>query len=492
LAGNIRFCPTIARLPGPLRGCRCCTGAAQGANGGAAAQSVLAITFFRFVACYFVAMKFSTGSLLCALAVSAGPLVAAAQAQPPVTYVGGEVMFVSGRADRVRQDGAAGPVAKGMQLLEGDRIRTQQDSHVYVRLRDGGLLVVRPASELYVDLWRFDAAQPQDSQIKYTLDNGVARHVSGKAAKAAREKFRFNTPMAAIGVRGTDFTVLADPGVTRVSVQSGGVVVNSFGDGCRADGLGPCEGASAVELFASAKDKLLQLRRGERRPEVIDDTSASPDKSRPPAGGEPTARQPGASDVDVAESRGSELVAGQVLPEKTVPPPPEPPPPIAAWGRWVAIAANDTGVVSAQEVLNGRSLVAINRFYVLAANKPETALELPGAGVGNFALTAHDGVIFDKTTGKGVASTASDGRLSIDFGSRRFETSMTVKGGDLSTQISGKGAVESNGKFTSDAFATPSTIQGLVGGKDASEAMYLYQRSINGRYDASGATSWRK
>lgn len=449
-------------------------------------------------------MNFSHSSVLCALAALAGPLVAAAQAQPPATYVGGEVMFVSGRADRVKQDGGATAVAKGMQLLEGDLIRTQQDSHVYVRLRDGGLLVVRPASELHVDLWRFDAARPQDSQIKYTLDSGVARHVSGKAAKAAREKFRFNTPMAAIGVRGTDFTVLADPVVTRVSVQSGGVVVNSFGEGCRADGLGPCEGASAVELFASAKDKLLQLRVGERRPELIEDPSAGPDKARPPTGGEPTARQPmSGSEVAVAESRGSEILTAQVSPDKApveppviqppvVQPPAPPAAPIAVWGRWAAIAANDAGVVSAQEVLSGRSLVAINRFYVLGANKPATAFEMPGAGVGNFTLTAHDGVINDKTTGSAIASTASDARLSIDFGTRRFETSMKVSAGDLSTQISGKGAVEANGRFASDLFASPSSIKGLVGGDQASEAMYLYQRSINGRYDASGAASWRK
>lgn len=453
---------------------------------------MLAITFFRLLACYFVAMKTSTGTLFWALAACALPAVVAAQAQPAATYVGGEVMFVSGRAERLTQGGAAGPVAKGMQLLEGDRIRTQADSHVYVRLRDGGLLVVRPASELHVDLWRFDSTRPQDSQIKYTLDNGVARHVSGQAAKAAREKFRFNTPMAAIGVRGTDFTVLADPAVTRVSVQSGGVVVNSFGNGCRADGLGPCEGGSAVELFASAKDKLVQLRMGERRPELIDDPAGGLDKSRPAAAGEPTARQPsGSADVDVAETRGSELVVDQLLPDKVVVVPPAAPP-LAVWGRWASLGADDTGVVSAQELLSGRSLVAINRHYILAANPSDKPLQLPGAGVGNFTLAVHEGIITDKTAGVSFASTASDARLAIDFGTRRFDTSMTVTGGGVTTQISGKGAVEANGRFASDVFITPSSIKGIVGGAQLSQAMYLYQRSIANRYEATGATSWQK
>jgi hypothetical protein len=459
-------------------------------------------------------MRAWTDPLACA-ALIAGVVPMTVQAQTAQQApVGGEVMFVSGVAERVKQEGSRNPVAKGMQLLEGDRVKTDGESHVYVRLRDGGLLVVRPSSDLHVDLWRFDPAQPQDSRIRYTLDNGVARHVSGQAAKAARDKFRFNTPMAAIGVRGTDFTVLANPQVTRIAVKSGGVIVNSFGNGCRVDGLGPCEGGSAVELFSTAKDKLLQLRMGERRPELIDAASATPDLARPPAAGEPSARKSNV-EVDVVQARVSDVVAMAaqaekdkqavppaavvppvvVTPPEVVPvvtPPPPPPPPAAIWGRWAAIAEKDPGVIDAQEVLNGRSLVAINSFYLLAANPPASPLELPGAGVANFRLTGHEGIITDKVTGQNLPTTASDASFRIDFGSRRFDTSMNVTAGDLSTNISGKGSVEANGRFVSDAFASPSTIQGIVGGAQANEAYYLYQRSINSRYGAAGAASWLK
>ena len=479
---------------------------------------------------------------LAALVASALPVAVAAQTA--AAHVGGEVMFVSGVAQRVEQDGKRSAVAKGMQLLEGDRVRTNGESHVYVRLRDGGLLVVRPSSELHIDLWRFDPSQPQDSRIRYTLDNGVARHVSGLAAKAARDKFRFNTPMAAIGVRGTDFTVLADPLFTRVAVQSGGVILNAIGNGCRADGLGPCEGGSAVELFATAKDKLLQLRMGERRPELIDAGSVpAPDLARPPAAGEPSARERSAPVVvDVAQTRISEIVelaaaekekvvapppplvapppplvapppplvvtlppviVAEPVPEVVTPPvvpeapvvvaPPPPEPPIAAWGRWAAIADKDPGVVSADDVLSGRTLIAINTAYVLGANKTATPMELPGAGVANFRLAAHDGLVTDKVTGQSLPSTASDAALSIDFGTRRFETSMTVNAGAVTADIRANGSVEKSGKFVSDPFIWRSTIQGIVGGKDAGQAMYLYQRrAIDGRYDATGAASWLK
>lgn len=459
---------------------------------------MLAITFSRPVACYFVLVNMRP-FLSLAFAALAVPAAVWAQAAP--SPAGGEVMFVSGKAQRVQKDGQSNAVGKGMTLLEGDRIQTDADSHVYVRMRDGGLLVVRPASELHVDLWRYDAARPQDSQIKYTLDNGVARHVSGQGAKAAREKFRFNTPMAAIGVRGTDFTVLADASVTRVSVQSGGVIVNGFGNGCRPEGVGPCEGASALELFATARDKLLQVRAGERRPELIDDPAAAPDKSRPPASGEPVARQPANTDVKIADARGTDVLVSlggespAPAPPPVVTPPPAPPPPaepLGVWGRWNAIAKQDPGTVTAQDVLNGRTLVGINKYYLVASNASMTSMELPGAGVGNFTLTAHDGIITDTKAGTSVASTASDARLAIDFGTRRFDTSMNVSAGILSTQIAAKGSVDAAGKFQSDPFAYPSAIAGIVGGNGASDAMYIYQRSFGTQYLATGGTTWHK
>jgi hypothetical protein len=178
--------------------------------------------------------------------------------------------------------------------------------------------------------------------------------------------------------------------------------------------------------------------------------------------------------------------------EVTPPVPVVPDPPVAVWGRWAAIADKDPGVVNAEELLKDRSLVAVNSFYMLAANKMATGFELPGAGTANFRLSAHEGFITDSATGQNFVTTASDAALRIDFGSRRFDTSMNVRAGELATDISAQGSVESNGRFVSDPFTTPSIVQGVVGGRNAGEAAYLYQRVINGRYGATGAASWLK
>jgi hypothetical protein len=422
-------------------------------------------------------------------------LVAHAQATgqaavEPATYVGGEVMFVSGTASRKLAGGATNPVTKGMTLLEGDRIHTAADSHVYVRLRDGGLLVVRPASELHVDRWRFDPAQPQQSQIKYTLESGMARHVSGQGAKAARDKFRFNTPVAAIGVRGTDFTVLADPAVTRVSVQTGGVIVNGLGGGCRAEAFGPCDGDSAVELFASAKDKLVQLRSGERHAEIIEMPATQGEKARAVATAEPaTERVVGGATV-VSEARTRDFVDQANL-ELSKPPEAPEPITIASWGRWQGLADSQAGYVPAATLLDGRDPVAINSHYLLASNRLQTPSELPGAGSASFKLIGHDGLMVERSTGREIASVAGEGTLRIDFGTRRFETSLPVQAGSVSTTIDAKGSVDRTGRLASDLFVSQSIIQGLVGGKNAAEAVYLYQKALNGQFDFSGVAAWR-
>jgi hypothetical protein len=123
-------------------------------------------------------------------------------------------MFVVGKATKQNAQGQDQAVVKDMDVRQGDRLITASDAYLYARMSDGALLVLRPGSTLSVDVWRYDAQKPEQSQIKYTLHNGLSRYVSGRGSQAAKDQFRFNTPLAAIGVRGTDFTVWSQPEIT--------------------------------------------------------------------------------------------------------------------------------------------------------------------------------------------------------------------------------------------------------------------------------------
>lgn len=442
---------------------------------------------------------FGEGQSPCSLALALGifcsaiglglPSVAGAQAQTvSVDASAGEVMFVAGSANQQPPTGVARSVVKGLKLAQGDVIRTGSDAYVYVRMADAGLLVVRPQSELRIDRWSYDAQRPELSEIKYTLQSGVARYVSGRGSQAAKDKFRFNTSLAAIGVRGTDFTVLAQPNLTQVSVRSGSIIMGSLGSGCKTEGIGPCEGEGTIELLAAQRDKLLQVSLGDQRPRVVDSSTAGgPDKARPPASGEPRADSgsstSGSTLVTEAarEAAVTDLVVVSSAPQL----------PIAVWGRWGALASADEGTAVVQQVLKDRQLAGINRYYVLGAN-PTAVMELPNVGVGRFGLTAHDGFLVDPTTGKTQETTASNGVLQIDFGARRFNTSLDLQSATVKTSIQSQGYIEDRGKMVSDAFVSPTAVEGLVGGKGGSDAVYLYYRPSNQGIEVSGAASWKK
>ncbi|OUU02573.1 MAG: hypothetical protein CBB92_02755 [Flammeovirgaceae bacterium TMED32] len=162
---------------------------------------------------------------------------------PPV----GTVTMVIGRANLFSTVSGDVRIRRGEILREGDTIRTESNGHVHIRFRDDAVLSVRPSSELEIVAYQFDEKQPGNSQVKFNLIDGTARAVSGKAAKAARERFRLNTPIAAIGVRGTDFVVSTTPNSMMALVNEGSIVVAPYSPQCAAQGIGPCS-ANSVEL----------------------------------------------------------------------------------------------------------------------------------------------------------------------------------------------------------------------------------------------------
>ena len=163
---------------------------------------------------------------------------------PPV----GSVSLVIGRAfsKSIHNDEYTRMVT-GALLYEGDTLKTESSGHIHVQLRDSGVISIRPNSELQIEVFRFDEANPQASSVKFNLIHGTTRSVSGAAAESAKHRFRLNTPIAAIGVRGTDFVVSATNDSLMTLVNQGGVVVAPFSDQCSAQGFGPCS-FNAVEL----------------------------------------------------------------------------------------------------------------------------------------------------------------------------------------------------------------------------------------------------
>ena len=163
----------------------------------------------------------------------------------------GTISLALGRAFIESEDKNRERIRTGMVVRQTDRIFTESNGHVHIQFVDEALVSVRPNSELEILAYVYNAEDPQKSSVKFNLVEGTARAVSGDAAEAARHRFRLNTPIAAIGVRGTDFVVTTTATLMTVLVNEGAVVVAPFSDQCVAQGFGPCS-ANAVELTADS------------------------------------------------------------------------------------------------------------------------------------------------------------------------------------------------------------------------------------------------
>jgi hypothetical protein len=159
---------------------------------------------------------------------------------------------VIGKANVVRAQETIALIS-GSELKVGDLLMTPANGHVHIRFIDGALVSLRPSSILKINAYQFDASSPSSSLVKFDLEQGVVRAISGQAAESAKDKFRLNTPLAAIGVKGTDFVVEASQARVSAIVNQGAIVLAPFDAGCRMDALGPCATRFAKELSASAK-----------------------------------------------------------------------------------------------------------------------------------------------------------------------------------------------------------------------------------------------
>ncbi len=413
----------------------------------------------------------------------------------------GHVVFVVGKVQIGSQ-----PALLGNVVQEGDEITTGSDGYVYLKTIDNGFLILRPASRARIITYKVDRQNPTETKIKLELVEGVARSISGQAVKSARQNFRFNTPVAAIGVRGTDFTVFTDQQTSRVTVLSGGVVVGGFSANCSPEGAGPCEGNASLELFANQSGQLLQIQKGQAIPQLLRNTNLAPDAVAPPHSNEPNNKLSSApsgttgtllspNDVSLDPQKNQNLLSNTKFPPSVKPPvgpsvPVVPTPPEVLWGRWQAVANLGADAEGLAKLRNGSYEPAkiLDAFFISRVKQSE--LVLPKEGQAGFALIDSEAYIVTK--GQTIAATVQDGRLDIDFAKRAFSTSLTVTAPNAQVDIQAKGDVTLKGELLSSFRGSNVTVTGYLGGANAQEAAYLFKSLDTPAVSAFGATRWSR
>ncbi|MGH8441382.1 MAG: FecR family protein, partial [Nevskiaceae bacterium] len=148
------------------------------------------------------------------LALMLAPVVAHAAA--------GQVLFALGRVE-IQRGGQTFTAQRQAPVEVGDTIRTGPTGMAQVRLKDGALLSLRYGSAMVIEEFRMPAAAPAPAAATpgpiapsgttgaggrsvLRLLRGAFRTVTGLIGKSAADSYNVVTPVATIGIRGTDYS----------------------------------------------------------------------------------------------------------------------------------------------------------------------------------------------------------------------------------------------------------------------------------------------
>lgn len=363
----------------------------------------------------------------------------------------GEVVFAVGDA---KVAGASASLKPGDTLEVGQTLVTGLSGHIHIRFADQAFVSVRPNSELKIEQYVYDQAAPENSQVKFNLVKGTSRLITGKAGQANKQGFRLNTPVAAIGIRGTDFIVQTVSDVTRVMVQQGGVRVSPFNQDCNAQALGACGGSQARDLAGNLTDAFLEVR-DQGATQLVQGQGRKlfalphPEEPRVKRSGDdkPTAALP-------ADMNGTLM-----------------------WGRWSGASATPAGL----------ELLGQNEAFVLY--RLQDNINLPQSGFVNFNVVEAQGYA-RSSTGALTSATISSPSLTVNFATMQYTTKFNWESAGRKLQLSNKGVISDTAHFSANRDQSNFVISGGLNSV-GDEAAYLFIKRLPGD-DAYGVMRWVK
>lgn len=447
------------------------------------------------------------------------------------------VSMAVGDAQRIGASGQVTPLSLGTQLSEQDRIITGKDAMVILIFSDQARVALRPDSELLIRRYKVDPSGAE-TELQLDLLRGTVRQISGRAAQKQPERYRLNTPIAAIGVRGTDFLAKSGEGLVEAYVHEGAIVVAPLG-GAGTPGEIPAANIGAgfgVQYSRADRSKNLERQNvGQNDVERLFGMriAASVSTDRTAAGNTAgNAAQPDKKDrteqtvvASLAPARDRDAtgvsmqstasLAGGVVqasvmmvpntpelpsPPLVVPPvtspevlPPVTPPVVVqlptqlVWGKFSNPQKLPfTLPVAYADVKDGRhTTVGELGQYALWRDGVNGPLDKSLRGQAQFALAA--GEAFYQQAGKTLAVNLTDPRLQVDFDRLSFNTQIGLSGAGVpAQQLNVSGRMNDEGVFLGTA--SGQRVAGALS-RNGVEAGYLFKIDNSaGQYQ--GITLW--
>lgn len=174
-------------------------------------------------------MRKATVFLLCIISTSV--FAEAAGVGKITRYRGGAFAINEGQSRNLAQD---------TEIMQGDRIVTGENTRIEMEMVDGAVITLGDFTYFKIEEYQFDEAAATGNG-ELSILRGVFRAVTGKLGKLANKPFKVTSPLASIGIRGTDFwgeqsaqkfeiALLGGEAIV-IGNEHGEVVIDQVGDG---------------------------------------------------------------------------------------------------------------------------------------------------------------------------------------------------------------------------------------------------------------------
>ncbi|HEY0665657.1 MAG TPA: FecR family protein [Gallionella sp.] len=176
--------------------------------------------------------------------------------------IAGHAQFVNGSVQITNAAGQTRALQKGDVVHESDTVTTAKGASAQIRMRDDGMIAIRPDSRLKFDSFVFTGKIDGNEKSFFTLLRGGFRAITGLIGKKNKENYRISTTAATIGIRGTDHeTFVVLPGSELATTVPAGTYnkVNS-GETVMTTGKGSINILPNQMGYAAASDQMPQLQ----------------------------------------------------------------------------------------------------------------------------------------------------------------------------------------------------------------------------------------
>jgi hypothetical protein len=116
----------------------------------------------------------------------------------------GVVQFAAGDVKLLGASGSERAARKGVPVSVGDTLLTAAGALAQLKMGDGAIVVVQPQSRLTIAEFHYAGQEDGTEKVRYRLEHGGFRAVTGAIGRTHKQNYLIETPIAHMGVRGTD------------------------------------------------------------------------------------------------------------------------------------------------------------------------------------------------------------------------------------------------------------------------------------------------